>query len=210
MRAQVVANTHTLVIDHCKKVREIPGLEDAILVLSFESNLAFESQHLLKAFERHNVKRWVALSEGAGGALGWLTTHERKEVRCANHMCSPSPPHGMTHTPFHPCTAPQAMCLQLRDALTVGSITLSSHFFSIKMEVKDALKILSEEMRNFAILVEPPKTTFGRVRKTYSGKVGGEQDDGVIALQLALTGLRCFYTSPKYAKFRVTDNLVSP
>lgn len=51
----------------------------------------FESQHLLKAFERHNVKRWVALSEGAGGALGWLTTHERKEVRCANHMCSPQP-----------------------------------------------------------------------------------------------------------------------
>jgi len=35
-----VANTHKLVIDHCKKVREIPGLEDAILVLSFESNLA--------------------------------------------------------------------------------------------------------------------------------------------------------------------------
>ena len=39
-RLQVVANTHKLVIDHCQKVREIPGLEDAILVLSFESNLA--------------------------------------------------------------------------------------------------------------------------------------------------------------------------
>ena len=37
----MVANTHKLVIDHCKKVREIPGLEDAILVLSFESNLAY-------------------------------------------------------------------------------------------------------------------------------------------------------------------------
>lgn len=43
----------------------------------------------------------------------------------------------------------------------------------------------------FAILVEPPKTTFGKVRKTYSGKVGGEQDDACIALQLAVTGLRC-------------------
>ena len=79
----------------------------------------FESQHLLKAFERNNVKRWVALSEGAGGTLGWLTTNERKE----------------------------AMCLQVRDALTVGSISLSSHFFSIKMDVKDALKALGNEMR---------------------------------------------------------------
>ena len=39
------------------------------------------------------------------------------------------------------------MCLQLRDALTVGSISLSSHFFSIKMDVKDALKALGNEMR---------------------------------------------------------------
>ena len=39
------------------------------------------------------------------------------------------------------------MCLQVRDALTVGSISLSSHFFSVKMDVKDALKALGNEMR---------------------------------------------------------------
>ena len=55
------------------------------------------------------------------------------------------------------------MCLQVRDALTVGSISLSAHFFSVKMDVKDALKALGNEMRAFAILVEPPKTTFGKV-----------------------------------------------
>ena len=32
-----------------------------------------------------------------------------------------------------------------------------------------------------------------QVRKTYSGKVGGLQDDLAITLQLAITGLRCFY-----------------
>ena len=144
---------------------------------------------MLKAFERNNIKRWVALSEGAGGTLGWLTTNERKEVRLQlpsskRATRSLSPPR-------------QAMCLQVRDALTVGSISLSSHFFSIKMDTKDALKALGNEMRGFAILVEPPKTTFGKVRKTYSGKVGGEQDDACIALQLAVTGLRCFYTNEK-------------
>jgi hypothetical protein len=39
------------------------------------------------------------------------------------------------------------MCLQVRDALTVGSISLSAHFFSVKMDVKDALKALGNEMR---------------------------------------------------------------
>lgn len=41
-----------------------------------------------------------------------------------------------------------------------------------------------------------------QVRKTYSGKVGGMQDDLAIALQLAITGLRCFYTNAKYDRFR--------
>ena len=44
-----------------------------------------------------------------------------------------------------------------------------------------------------------------QVRKTYSGKVGGEQDDACIALQLAVTGLRCFYTSERYERFRRTN-----
>ena len=99
------------------------------------------------------------------------------------------------------------MCLQLRDALTVGSITLSSHFFSIKMEVKDALKILSEEMRNFAILVEPPKTTFGKVRTTYTGKLYGKQDDLCIAIQLSLIGCQKFFQEGKYRNFRAPDYL---
>ena len=61
----------------------------------------------------------------------------------------------------------------------------------------------------YAILVEPPKTTFGRARSAAArphaplptpprnrcanllGKVGGEQDDARVALQL-VTGLRCF------------------
>ena len=80
------------------------------------------------------------------------------------------------------------MCLQVRDALTVGSISLSAHFFSVKMDVKDALKALGNEMRcampaflflrghaltavrlysGYAILVEPPKTTFGKVRREF-------------------------------------------
>jgi len=49
------------------------GLHDATAVLVLESNLAFEAQHLMHALTRNNVRKWVALSEGAGGSVGWLT-----------------------------------------------------------------------------------------------------------------------------------------
>ena len=51
----------------------------------------------------------------------------------------------LSHSP-----PPQAMCLQVRDALTVGSISLSTHFFSVKMDVKEALKALGNELRYVA------------------------------------------------------------
>lgn len=42
------------------------------------------------------------------------------------------------------------------------------------------------------------------VKKTYSGKVGGRNDDVVITMQLAITGIRTFYQSDKYQNFRPT------
>jgi hypothetical protein len=147
-------------------------MSTAVLVL--ESNLAFECQHLMHAMNQNGVKRWVALSEGAGGTVGWLTTNERKE----------------------------AMCFQLRDALRVGCIGLSKYFFCNTMEKREMLKILDDELRNFCILIEPPKTPFGKPKKTYSGKVGGRNDDCVITMQLAITGCRAFYQSEKYQNFR--------
>ena len=44
------------------------------------------------------------------------------------------------------------------------------------------------------------------VKKTYSGKVGGRQDDLIITLQLALIGSRVFYTEPRYRNFRPVSN----
>ena len=41
------------------------------------------------------------------------------------------------------------------------------------------------------------------VKKTYSGKVGGRNDDLVISLQLALAGSRVFYTENQYRTFRL-------
>ena len=94
------------------------------------------------------------------------------------------------------------MVFQLRDALSVGNISLSEQFFSVCMDEHEAIKAIRDELCRFAIITEPAKTLFGKVRRTYTGKIGGQQDDLAICLQLAITGLRCFYQNQKYAGFR--------
>jgi hypothetical protein len=117
----------------------------------------------------------------------------------------------------------------MRDALRVGNIALSDQFFSVMMSEADALKAVRDELTRFAIVVEPAKTLFGKIRRTYTGKLGGLQDDLAICMcahsptrlltrlrmhhppptahhsrhrQLAITGLRCFYQTAKYNSFR--------
>lgn len=121
-----VRHTHRLLCKHILALRAIPILSHTKAVLIFESNLAFESQHLLHALEAAGIKNWVSLSEGQGGTLGWLTTHERKEQ----------------------------MCLLLREAMTVGRIAISRHFFSIEMEALEARKRIKDELLNFCVVTE--------------------------------------------------------
>ena len=80
-----VRHTHRLLIRHILALRAIPMFSTAMLVLIFESNLAFEAQHLLHAVQNYRdpnsgrgITNWVSLSEGQQQCLGWLTTNERK------------------------------------------------------------------------------------------------------------------------------------
>jgi len=99
--------------------------------------LAFESQHLLHAVEAAGIKNWVSLSEGQQGTLGWLTTNERK----------------------------QQMCLLLREALSVGKIAIAHDFFSNELKITEAKLRINDELSSYCVVTEPPKTTFGKVRK---------------------------------------------
>lgn len=82
------------------------------------------------------------------------------------------------------------MCFQLRDALRVGCIGISNQFFSNSTSTTEMFKTMDDELKNFCILVEAPKTPFSKPKKTYSGKVGGRNDDVCIVVQLAITGAR--------------------
>lgn len=174
LRTKDVRSTHQLVAKHIASARRVPGLEQATVVLLLESNLAFECQHIIHYLQAQGLKKWLALSEGAGGSLGWLTTNATKE----------------------------ASVFQLRDALKVGCISLSTHFFSTTMSADEGKREIRDQLGRFQIITEPAKTLFGKVRKCYSGKIGGLQDDLAIVIQLCISGLRMFYGSSKYGSFR--------
>lgn len=112
----------------------------------------------MHTLNEQKVKKWVALSEGSGGTVGWLTTNERKEV-CQHHSL-----HNVPACRDVRARVPQAMCFQLRDALRVGCISLHRDFFTTTASRIEILKTIDEELRNFAIVTEPAKTTFGKVR----------------------------------------------
>ena len=142
LRTKDVRSTHRLVVDHIARVRTIPRTANSTVVLQLESNLAFECQHIIHSLQEKGVQKWVALSEGQGGTIGWLTTNERKE----------------------------AMCLQLRDALRVGNIFLSEEFFSVMMDEREALRGIRDELCRFAIITEPAKTLFGKIQENLHGQ----------------------------------------
>ena len=179
MHTKDVRQTHKLLVDHLAKIRSMPVFMHCKFVLIFESNLAFESQHLLHAVEGAGIKNWVSLSEGQQGTLGWLTTNERK----------------------------QQMCLLLREALTVGRIAIAHEFFSNELKHTEAKLRIKDELSSYCVVTEPPKTTFGKVRTTYTGKLYGKQDDLCIAIQLSLIGCQKFFQEGKYRNFRAPDYL---
>tara|TARA_Y100000817_G_scaffold267087_1_gene223581 strand:- start:1560 stop:1784 length:225 start_codon:yes stop_codon:yes gene_type:complete len=54
------------------------------------------------------------------------------------------------------------MCLQLREALSVGKLHFCTDFFSTTQGLREAKEQLESEMRNYCVLVEASKTPFGK------------------------------------------------
>ena len=96
------------------------------------------ARSLLHHLTENGFRNWVSLAEGAHGGLGWQTTHERKE----------------------------SMALLLREAMRVGRVSYHPNFFSVSMGAHAAKKRLGDELRNFSVVVEAPKTHFAKTRKT--------------------------------------------
>lgn len=109
------------------------------------------------------------------------------------------------------------MCLLVREALTVGKMAYHPDFVSTELDPHKAKRQLQDELSSYCVMVEPPKTTFGKVRsaanrgntecrdspprwhwrvwqirKTYTGKVHG----AVAAMRLSLSVSQLTHTLP--------------
>lgn len=131
------------------------------------------AQHTVHSLRRANVKNWVTLMEGADGSCGLLTTNSSKEI----------------------------MCVALQELLANNTLHVSAQMLCTSKPPQEAMNELLQEMRCFMIYVDPPKTLFAKPRRTFTGKVGGHQDDVVITLQLAVLTMQIFTRSEKYAGF---------
>tara|TARA_B110000046_G_scaffold185907_1_gene230290 strand:- start:3152 stop:3676 length:525 start_codon:yes stop_codon:yes gene_type:complete len=167
---------HDLLTDHLRALRSRRTLRHAQIVFIPESNLGLEAQHAIQAIERSvpRITDWCALAEGAQGGAGLLTTHDSKA----------------------------AMCKALQELLEFDALGMVDDIVCLSMDKEDAVSQLLAEMRAYSIVVEPPKSLFGKAKQTFSGKIGGQQDDMVIALQLAILGSRLFVRKDRYAAFR--------
>ena len=134
----------------------------------------FEAQHYVAALERALVSSWVALREGSAGGVGLLTTNDTKA----------------------------AMCKVTQEQLEFDALHFAENFVSLSLGERDARALLMSQLRTYSIIVEPAKNVFGKPRCTFSGKMGGQQDDTAIALQLAALGSKWFNTREKYTKWR--------
>jgi hypothetical protein len=105
------------------------------------------------------------MGEGRGGELGFLTTNERKDE----------------------------MCLLLREAMKCSRISVHKQFVSISMGAEKGKNRLRDELANYCVINEQPKSAFGKLRKTFTGKLSGHQDDTAVALQIALLSSKIFY-----------------
>ena len=61
--------------------------------------------------------------------------------------------------------AQQQMCLLLREALTVGKISIAREFFSNELKIVEAKLRIKDELSSYCVVTEPPKTTFGKVAR---------------------------------------------
>ena len=163
-----------LVYDHIQKLRALHTLENSTVVLGVESNLGFEAQHMVHALKRMNLKNFVSLYEGVDSTLGLLTTNKSKEI----------------------------MCTALQELLSSNRLNTFTNFMSISVGPVEMIKRLSEEMRSFMIYVDQPRSLFSRARRTYTGKMGGHQDDAAMALQMSILCMQCFTRHTQYARLR--------
>lgn len=171
----------SLLINHIKAVRSIPGLEASYAVLVVEANLGNEAMHHQMYISQHRLANVIIMHEDTQDRAGLRTTHDSKRT----------------------------MVVQLNEAIRNSNIHFFKRMVSIngKRDAAAMKRELINQIANFKRVVEPPTKPHQEPKERYTGKSGGGRDDLVMSLMQSLYAKALFYSRPeKYQKYFDSDN----
>ncbi len=93
------------------------------------------------------------------------------------------------------------MALLLRHKLQQRVVAIAADFISSSSDPPVVLELLRAQLIRYKEVRTPPTDPTGLVRRSWTGKVGGNRDDVVVALQLCVYWSNMFWQDSKYAPY---------
>jgi len=168
------AQYEPVLTEHIFALRKHQMTSRAIIVLMIESNLGFEAFHLQRFIKRSNLARYCVCMSDKDQKVGLRTTNPVKE----------------------------AMWIKLRTFLEEDAVCFWDHLVTVNPEKnpKQMRKELRDELNQYKVMTELPKTVFQETKRTFTGKLGGSVDDLSVTLQLNALWHSEFFTA-KYSDY---------
>ena len=156
------------VFEHLRRLRASPATMNARIVIAAEMNLGHEASWLAKF-----------ILERFSDVIFMQETELKIGV---------------------PTSAPlkREMAFELRDRLAEGTMRIAEDFVCSSAAPDEVLAKLKQQMYDYAEVRTPSTDPMQPPSVQFSGKKGGNRDDVVIALQLAIVWSKVAKRSPKY------------
>jgi hypothetical protein len=170
-----------LLIEHLRKLRATKELRKLPIVLVVESNLGFEAAHNARYVVEAGVENvYVAHERGSAAAADGRPTASTMDQYAKNSVGVRT-----THA------SKERMYMLLRQALEDDALRVADCCVC-RGEVDVQRKKLTQQMHNYSAVVSQASSVFSDIRRVFSGKAMGEQDDLLVALMIAVLYRRVY------------------
>lgn len=174
IKAHKPSDYEPVLLQHIQEILLTRHLRDARVVLMPEANLGFEAHHIERVVMKSKMGPACCCMRDADQP-GLRTTHAVKEAM---------------HVKFH-------------DALEDDGVVLMEDLICVGGSAKKLVKDLRDELTTYSCVVDNGASVFSQAKKTFTGKVGGFQDDLAICIQLNMLWHSAFFKESKYSVYRV-------
>ena len=169
VKAHKPADYEEALLGHIKAIRQTRHFRDSLVVLMPEANLGYEAHHIERVVMRSPMGA-ACMCMRDDAQPGLRTTHAVKE----------------------------AMHVKFNDALEDDGVVLMENLICVGGSDKKLVRDLRDELTTYSCVVDNGASVFSQAKKTYTGKVGGFQDDLCICIQLNMLWHSSFFKESKY------------